>query len=107
MVYHGPRESVLDFFEPLGFRCPERKGIADFLQEARAQHALLINPSPRRTPSSCMLAPAAAAPAERPASATPLQLHACTAACNTSKPQPLPQFCTRMLVTAVERTNYA
>ena len=33
MVYHGPRESVLDFFEPLGFRCPERKGIADFLQE--------------------------------------------------------------------------
>ena len=33
LVYHGPRESVLDFFEPLGFRCPERKGIADFLQE--------------------------------------------------------------------------
>ena len=37
MVYHGPRESVLDFFEPLGFRCPERKGIADFLQEVTSR----------------------------------------------------------------------
>ena len=25
LVYHGPREHVLDFFEPLGFRCPDRK----------------------------------------------------------------------------------
>nr|XP_017250971.1 PREDICTED: pleiotropic drug resistance protein 3-like [Daucus carota subsp. sativus] len=32
-VYHGPRNSVLDFFEECGFRCPPRKGIADFLQE--------------------------------------------------------------------------
>ncbi|BDA40539.1 Pleiotropic drug resistance protein 1 [Coccomyxa sp. Obi] len=37
MVYHGPRENVLDFFEPLGFRCPERKGIADFLQEVTSR----------------------------------------------------------------------
>ena len=36
-MYHGPRESVLDFFEPLGFRCPERKGIADFLQEVTSR----------------------------------------------------------------------
>lgn len=32
-VYHGPRSSVLKFFEECGFRCPPRKGIADFLQE--------------------------------------------------------------------------
>ncbi|RWW84676.1 hypothetical protein BHE74_00006705 [Ensete ventricosum] len=33
IVYQGPREFVLDFFEACGFRCPERKGTADFLQE--------------------------------------------------------------------------
>lgn len=33
IVYQGPREYVLDFFESCGFRCPERKGTADFLQE--------------------------------------------------------------------------
>ncbi|XP_024032997.1 pleiotropic drug resistance protein 2 isoform X2 [Morus notabilis] len=32
-VYHGPRENVLEFFEHMGFKCPERKGVADFLQE--------------------------------------------------------------------------
>ncbi|KAJ0085341.1 hypothetical protein Patl1_07685 [Pistacia atlantica] len=33
IVYHGPREYVLNFFEECGFRCPERKGVAEFLQE--------------------------------------------------------------------------
>ncbi|KAL2929376.1 ABC transporter G family member 38 [Bienertia sinuspersici] len=33
IVYQGPRVYVLDFFESLGFRCPERKAVADFLQE--------------------------------------------------------------------------
>ncbi|KAA8541751.1 hypothetical protein F0562_022903 [Nyssa sinensis] len=33
IVYQGPREQVLQFFESCGFCCPERKGIADFLQE--------------------------------------------------------------------------
>ncbi|KAH7833592.1 hypothetical protein Vadar_007950 [Vaccinium darrowii] len=33
IVYHGPRTCVLEFFEDCGFRCPERKGVADFLQE--------------------------------------------------------------------------
>ncbi|XP_011005974.1 PREDICTED: pleiotropic drug resistance protein 3-like [Populus euphratica] len=33
IVYHGPRDNVLEFFEHCGFRCPPRKGIADFLQE--------------------------------------------------------------------------
>ena len=33
IVYQGPREQVLDLFESMGFQCPERKGVADFLQE--------------------------------------------------------------------------
>jgi ABC-type multidrug transport system ATPase subunit len=33
VVYNGPREHVLEFFESMGFKCPERKGVADFLQE--------------------------------------------------------------------------
>ena len=33
VVYNGPREYVLEFFESMGFKCPERKGVADFLQE--------------------------------------------------------------------------
>ncbi|RWW24782.1 hypothetical protein GW17_00010904 [Ensete ventricosum] len=33
IVYQGPRENVLEFFGSMGFRCPERKGVADFLQE--------------------------------------------------------------------------
>ncbi|KAJ4817930.1 ABC transporter G family member 41 [Rhynchospora pubera] len=32
-VYHGPRRNILDFFKGCGFTCPERKSIADFLQE--------------------------------------------------------------------------
>jgi len=33
IVYQGPREHIIEFFESCGFRCPERKGTADFLQE--------------------------------------------------------------------------
>ncbi|KAI8531792.1 hypothetical protein RHMOL_Rhmol11G0163100 [Rhododendron molle] len=33
IVYHGPRSHILEFFEDCGFRCPNRKGVADFLQE--------------------------------------------------------------------------
>eukprot|EP00850_Spirogloea_muscicola_P013086 SM000087S23368 [mRNA] locus=s87:336767:345436:+ [translate_table: standard] len=33
IVYHGPKDGVEDFLLTLGFKCPERKGIADFLQE--------------------------------------------------------------------------
>lgn len=33
VLYHGPCELVLPFFEGLGFACPERRGVADFLQE--------------------------------------------------------------------------
>ncbi|XP_044477754.1 pleiotropic drug resistance protein 3-like isoform X1 [Mangifera indica] len=33
VVYQGPRDQVVEFFEDCGFRCPQRKGVADFLQE--------------------------------------------------------------------------
>ncbi|KAL5975200.1 hypothetical protein ACLOJK_031879 [Asimina triloba] len=33
IVYQGPRDAALDFFAFMGFRCPERKNVADFLQE--------------------------------------------------------------------------
>jgi ABC-type multidrug transport system ATPase subunit len=36
IVYQGSREHVLKFFELMGFRCPPRKGVADFLQEVCA-----------------------------------------------------------------------
>ncbi|XP_021275679.1 pleiotropic drug resistance protein 1-like isoform X2 [Herrania umbratica] len=37
IAYQGPRENVLEFFEYMGFRCPERKGVADFLQEVTSR----------------------------------------------------------------------
>ncbi|KAF9613768.1 hypothetical protein IFM89_011492 [Coptis chinensis] len=37
IVYQGPRENVLEFFESCGFQCPERKGAADFLQEVTSR----------------------------------------------------------------------
>lgn len=33
IVYQGLREYVLEPFESVGFKCRERKGVADFLQE--------------------------------------------------------------------------
>ncbi|VAI17511.1 unnamed protein product [Triticum turgidum subsp. durum] len=37
VVYNGPREHVLEFFKSMGFKCPERKGVADFLQEVTSR----------------------------------------------------------------------
>ncbi|PWZ12747.1 ABC transporter G family member 39 [Zea mays] len=37
IVYQGPRENVLEFFEAMGFRCPDRKGVPDFLQEVTSR----------------------------------------------------------------------
>ncbi|XP_075104927.1 pleiotropic drug resistance protein 1-like [Nicotiana tabacum] len=37
IVYQGPREDVLGFFESMGFKCPDRKGVADFLQEVTSK----------------------------------------------------------------------
>ncbi|KAI5069896.1 hypothetical protein GOP47_0014239 [Adiantum capillus-veneris] len=37
IVYQGPREHILDFFQSMGFKCPERKNPADFLQEVTSK----------------------------------------------------------------------
>ncbi|CAK9229936.1 unnamed protein product [Sphagnum troendelagicum] len=37
IVYLGPCERILEFFETLGFKLPPRKGIADFLQEVTSK----------------------------------------------------------------------
>lgn len=42
IVYQGPRENVLEFFEYMGFKCPERKGVADFLQEVTLTFHILV-----------------------------------------------------------------
>lgn len=33
VLYHGPREDVIPFFEWLGFQLPDRKDVVDFIQE--------------------------------------------------------------------------
>ena len=42
IVYQGPRESALDFFKMMGFSCPERKNVADFLQEVSSSDIGLL-----------------------------------------------------------------
>ncbi|KAD2806219.1 hypothetical protein E3N88_39596 [Mikania micrantha] len=37
IVYQGPRDDVLEFFESCGFRLPDRKGTSDFLQEVTSR----------------------------------------------------------------------
>lgn len=37
IIYQGSREHVLEFFQSCGFKCPERKGTADFLQEVNTE----------------------------------------------------------------------
>ena len=44
IVYQGPREQVLEFFESMGFKCPERKGEAGFLQEVSVNPYLQPHP---------------------------------------------------------------
>jgi len=51
IVFHGPREDVVEFFESCGFCCPERKGVPDFLQEVTSKNdqkvsLLLHSPQP-------------------------------------------------------------
>ncbi|XP_020676453.1 ABC transporter G family member 42 isoform X4 [Dendrobium catenatum] len=38
IIYQGPRDHVLEFFHSCGFRCPERKAIAEFLQEVTSRN---------------------------------------------------------------------
>ena len=56
IVYQGPRELVLDFFESMGFKCPERKGVADFLQEVSVERAVYVMFSIKRDSYELILA---------------------------------------------------
>lgn len=42
IIYHGPRDSVCRFFEDCGFRCPNRKSVAEFLQEVMNMNMIVI-----------------------------------------------------------------
>lgn len=46
ILYHGPREEVMDFFNSLGFGIPKRKGIPDFLQEVSGRKDQQVSSSP-------------------------------------------------------------
>lgn len=48
VVYQGPRQHVLEFFESVGFKCPDRKGVADFLQEVGPEVSFVSNDNPTR-----------------------------------------------------------
>ncbi|DBA84895.1 TPA: transcription factor [Trebouxia sp. C0004] len=37
LVFHGPREYVVPYFQSLGFYVPERKAVSDFLQEVTSK----------------------------------------------------------------------
>ncbi|CAL5090781.1 unnamed protein product [Urochloa decumbens] len=37
IIYHGPRHNAVGFFNSIGFRCPSRKNVADFLQEVTSK----------------------------------------------------------------------
>ncbi|OQU78700.1 hypothetical protein SORBI_3008G033700 [Sorghum bicolor] len=37
IVYHGSKSCIMSFFESCGFKCPDRKGSADFLQEVLSE----------------------------------------------------------------------
>jgi ABC-type multidrug transport system ATPase subunit len=42
IIYQGPLEHVLEFFKSIGFKCPNSKGVADFLQEVSVIVSSLI-----------------------------------------------------------------
>ncbi len=48
IVFHGPRDEVLPFFEGLGFRCPPNKTVADFLQEVVTSTDQHVSPPTRQ-----------------------------------------------------------
>lgn len=45
----GPRTGVVPFFESMGFRCPERKAVPDFLQEVNSIKDQAVRISPGST----------------------------------------------------------
>lgn len=55
MVYHGPREEILPFFQQQGMHCPERKADSDFLQEVTSRKDQKVVNIGSRGPHGCML----------------------------------------------------
>lgn len=49
-MYHGPVAEVAQYFAGMGFYCPERKGVADFLQEVTSRKDQEVS---RRQHSMC------------------------------------------------------
>lgn len=49
VVFNGPRENVVEFFESCGFACPERKGVPDFLQEVTSKNDQKVLAHPGET----------------------------------------------------------
>uniref|UniRef100_K3WZJ5 ABC transporter domain-containing protein n=1 Tax=Globisporangium ultimum (strain ATCC 200006 / CBS 805.95 / DAOM BR144) TaxID=431595 RepID=K3WZJ5_GLOUD len=47
MMYHGPREQVVDYFKDLGFVCPPERDIADYLLDlgTKQQHKYAVGAS--------------------------------------------------------------
>ena len=77
IVFHGPREDVVEFFESCGFCCPERKGVPDFLQEVTSKNdqkvsQLLHSPTPGTSYSG-----------HRETLSTSLLVYVCFTACRT------------------------
>lgn len=56
IVYHGPVGQATAFFASLGFQCPKRKGVADFLQEVTSKKDQQVGFRQLRWPSYQQLA---------------------------------------------------
>ncbi|KAK1929172.1 ABC transporter G family member 31 [Phytophthora citrophthora] len=52
IMYHGPREQVQEYFEAMGFHCPPRKDVADFLLDLGTdkQHSYISDNHPDIVP---------------------------------------------------------
>uniref|UniRef100_K3WZK2 ABC transporter domain-containing protein n=1 Tax=Globisporangium ultimum (strain ATCC 200006 / CBS 805.95 / DAOM BR144) TaxID=431595 RepID=K3WZK2_GLOUD len=46
VMYHGPREQVVDYFESLGFRCPPQRDIADYLLDLGTKQQRMYETGP-------------------------------------------------------------
>ncbi|OQR98045.1 ATP-binding Cassette (ABC) Superfamily [Achlya hypogyna] len=49
VMYHGPREKVLEYFEGLGFSCPPRRDVADFLLDLGTDQQRVYQTQPTKT----------------------------------------------------------
>jgi len=57
MVYHGPREQILPFFESQGMHCPPRKADSDFLQEVTSRKDQQVGDCPQYKESKTKKSP--------------------------------------------------